>query len=308
MQAPSGKQPAGVLSRFRSIVHVLQWIVVGLGLVCLPLPFLMANESAEKNAGFVDTNRSDDPTYYVTITTVQPEVKNVVYNLLLLLIVSAILVTLGGVVFRAGTIRSCIACILVSVATVASSCAGAVHNLAPWYYGPPIQGPDGQIYYVMESSFLQGQKLVLARLERETWLQKTSRVLVETNGDSPRSWQTIIRPATTNDDGGLTAAISPTGLLCGFRYHDHCFFAFDLNTKTRYGRNGIRGVSPFVLLGADTALHEPDVERIAERIRDHDPQWRDNGIPKMEQLKNGLDHPNPAVQAVARRLMEIPRR
>lgn len=308
MQSLNDSRQPGVMSRFRSVVHVLQWLVLGLGLISLPLPLLMAIEHAETKAGFVDVNLPDDPPYYLTITTVQPELKQVVHSSLLILVVSGMMLTLAGVVCRAGTIRSRIACVFVSIAIVLSSCAGAFYNLAPWQYGPAIQGPDGQIYYVMESSFLQGQTLVLARLERRNWLQQTSRVLVETNGDSPQSWQTIVRPATSNDDGALTAAVSPTGLLCGFRYHDHCFFAFDLNAGTRYGRNGIKGMSPFVLLDADTPLHEPDIERIAKRIREYDPQWSDNGIPKIGQLKDGLIHPNLAIQALAKRWLEIPRR
>jgi hypothetical protein len=274
----------------------------------LPIPHLVAIEDAETQVGFVDINLPDDPTHYLTITTVQPELKHAVHSSLLVLIVSGIILPLVGLVCRAGTTLSCIACIVVSVAIVISCCAGAIHNLAPWQYGPPIQGPDGRIYYVMESSFLQGQTLVLARLEHETSLQRTSRVLVETNGDSPQTWQTIIRPATANDDGVLAAAISPTGLVCGFRYDDHCFFAYDLNAEKRYGRNNIRDVSPFVLLSADTPLHEPDVERVAKRIREYDGKWRDNGIPKIGQLEDGLNHPNPAVNAVAKRLLEIPRR
>ena len=302
------EQRMRTMSRFRSIVHVLQRIVIGLGFVSLPFPLLIAIEDAETEVGFVDINLPDDPTRHLTITTVRPELKHVVHSSLLLLILSGIILPLVGVVCRAGTIRSCIACIAVSVALVISCCAGVIYNLAPWQYGPPIQGPDGRIYYVMESSFLQGQTLVLARLEHETSFQRTSRVLVETNGDSPRTWQTIIRPATANDDGVLAAAISPTGLLCGFRYEDHCFFAYDLNAEKRYGRNNIRNVSPFVLLSADTPLHEPDVERVAKRIREYDGKWRDNGIPKIGQLEDGLKHPSPAVNAVAKRLLEIPRR
>ncbi len=290
------------------MVYVLQWLVIALGLFSLPIPVLIAIENAETKVDFVDINLPDDPPYYLTITTVQPDLKHIVERSLLVLIVSGMILTFVAVTCRAGTVLSCFACILVSVAILMSCCAGAFYNLAPWLYGSPICGPDGQTYYVMESSFLQSQTLVLARLERETWLQQTSRVLVETNGDSPQSWQTIVRPATSNDEGELTAAISPAGLLCGFRYHDHCFFAFDLNRGKRYGRNGIKGVSPFVLLGADTPLHEPDVERIAKRIREYDPQWRDNGIPKIELLKDGLNHPNPAVEAFAKRCLEIPRR
>lgn len=297
----------GEMSRFRSIVHVLQWLVIGVGIVSLPLPLVMAVEDAETAVAFVDINRADDPPHYLTITTARPEIKHVVYRSLFVLIVSGVILTLVGVVCRAGTVVSCIACILASVAIVISCCAGVFHNLAPWDYGPPIQGPDGQIYYVMESSWL-GQTLVLAKFERATWLRQTSRVLVETDSVSPQIWQAIVRPATANDDGRLAAAISPTGLLCGFRSHDHCYFAFDLNVGKRYGRNGIKGISPFVLLGAETPLHEPDVERIAKRIREYDPKWSDNGIPKIAQWEDGLNHPNPAVKAVAKRMLEIPRR
>src|SRR4051794_22657870 len=164
---------AEVMSRFRSVMHVLQWLVIGLGLVNLPMPLLMAIEDAETRAGFADINLPDDPPHYLTITTVRPALKHVVHSSLLVLIVSGMILALVGVACRVGTILTCIACGLVSVAIVMSCCAGAFHNLAPWHYGPPIQGPDGQIYYVMESSFLQGQTLVLARLERETWLQQT---------------------------------------------------------------------------------------------------------------------------------------
>jgi|GEM_PF-3612125 len=164
MQSLNDGQRAGVMLQFRSMVYVLQWLVIGLGLVSLPMPVLIEIENAETKADFVDINLPDDPPHYLTITTVQPDLKHVVYRSLLVLIVSGMILTFVAVTCRAGTVLSCFACILISVALVMSCCAGAFYNLAPWQYGPPIQGPDGQTYYVMESGFLQDQTLVLARL------------------------------------------------------------------------------------------------------------------------------------------------
>lgn len=123
---------AGVMSRFRSVVHVLQWLVIGLGLVSLPMPLVMAIEDAETNSGFVDINLPDDPPHYLTITTAQPELKHIVHSSLLVLIASGLILTLVGVVCRAGTILSCIACIVVTVAIVIS-CSAA--PFAIWRLG-----------------------------------------------------------------------------------------------------------------------------------------------------------------------------
>ncbi len=160
----------------------------------------------------------------------------------------------------------------------------------------------------MESSFLQGQTLVLARLEREDCPAAN----LASAGGNKRRLAAILAGHRSPSDFSRRRRLSrgnfTTGLLCGFRYLDHCFFAFDLNHQTRYGRNGIKSVSPFVLIGSDTVLHKPDVERIALRMKGHVLTGDDNGIPKAEHIQDGLNHPNPEVRAIAKRLMDISQR
>ncbi len=78
------------MSRFQNLVHALQWLVTGLALVGWSMPFLAAMEDIETKSGFVNINLPDDPTDILTITTVQPNLKQFVYFSLVVLFVSGL--------------------------------------------------------------------------------------------------------------------------------------------------------------------------------------------------------------------------
>ncbi len=288
------------MEKWRLFLHVAQWTVSVIGLVCLPLPVLVAQESVELNSAELIKHDSDVPSM-LTITTFQPAVQDrVVLSLLIVFVCANMLAGLGWLC-SAGSITSRIVVQVIGLMLPFACCAGSLSTLAPWRYGEPVRGADHESYYMMESSFLQGQTLVLARLEEEDWLRRTSKVLVETNGDNPRTWQSMIRPAGAEEAYGLTVALSPTGMVLGFRYDNHCFFAYDVAANEPYGRNRIRGISPFVLLAADTPLHSLDVKRLEKIVQAHDSHT--SGVPQKAQLEDATRHPNPSVATLAKKLL-----
>src|SRR5262249_23592679 len=105
-----------------------------------------------------------------------------------------------------------------------------LRNPAPWAIQREIQSPEQETYLFVESSFLQGQTLVLARLRVETFFTRTMDVLVETNGDSPRSFLRIVRPAGAEDNYGQLY-VTPGRFLLGLRTENRCFMAYDLNAR-----------------------------------------------------------------------------
>jgi hypothetical protein len=285
------------------LLHSLQWVLIGLGIVGLPIPLLVASERVELDPNCLQINRDSDQPKMLTITTVQPRVMKFAHYWQSGICMSGISLGLLGWICGAGTMKSRFGCFGVGLASIVAGCAGTLSNLAPWQYGPAILGDGQKSFYVMESSFLQGQTLVLARLENENWLRRTSKVLVETNGDNTRSWQSMIRPETDDDVGVHTAQISPNGVLFGFRVENRCFFAYDLVADFRYGRNRIRDVSPFALLGPKAVPHGPDVARLEQIVRES--ISIQSGVPRKEQLENGLNHPNAVVAALAKKLLEV---
>ncbi len=194
---------------------------------------------------------------------------------------------------------------------------------APWTTKAEIAGPDGRTYYFMDSIFLQGQTMALTYLEREGWFTRTMRVVGTNNGDFPRSWASVIRPAGApkRDYGQLY--VSESGLIVGIRYDHKCFLAYEPKNGRFFGHGDVEKLSPFVLIGSDTPLHEPDIESIIQEVRRSagsivgSPDIRVtagylgddtfSGYPKGETLTAGLEHPNSAVREAAKRILDIHR-
>jgi len=172
-----------------------------------------------------------------------------------------------------------------------------VRNLVPWQIHSELRADDGTIYYFAESSFLQGQTLMLARLREETLFTRTMDALVVTNGDNPRSYLRIIRPAEAEDKYGQLYLTEDHWLL-GLRTENRCFFAYDLGAGKPYGHGAVEELSPFLAIGNQTLLHKPDVASLlAVGIEG------ERGAPTRAAVKQSLAHPNKEVRAVALQLL-----
>lgn len=171
-----------------------------------------------------------------------------------------------------------------------------------WTIYGRIAQPDGGDFVFCDSSFLQGQTMALGRIESESAFGTKIRAFGSTNGDSPRSWASVVRPADPMGGYGQLY-LTHDQRLVGVRFENHSYLVFDLANDRFVGREDIEAISPFLCLDADDRLHEPDVEAVRQAIRTTEPG--SNGRPHREALEAGLDHPNPAVRALAAEWLEL---
>ncbi len=189
------------------------------------------------------------------------------------------------------------------IAVVAFPCAGIAHifsNLAPWTLHGRVTDSDGESYVFCDSSFLQGQLMAIGSIETENLLATEIKVLGVTNGDSPRSWASVIRPANPQNTYGQLY-LTDQQMLVGIRYGNHCFLAYDLVSKKFYGHGDIKKASPFICLNADDELHVADLETIRKLIKESTADM--NGYPHRDALESSIRHRNPRVRAVAESLL-----
>lgn len=186
-----------------------------------------------------------------------------------------------------------------------------IDNLAPWTTEAEIKGPDNQKYYFMDSSFLQGQTLAIARLKQQTWLTQSMELLGTTNGDEPRSWASVIRPAGTPDgDYGQLYLSSDNTTLVAIRTQFKCYMSYDFQTNRFRGNSDketddIKGISPFILMGSGTEMNPQDVKGVVDHINSHTKNDNYNGYPRLKVLEAQLDHPNTKVRLMAKELIRI---
>lgn len=178
-----------------------------------------------------------------------------------------------------------------------------VSHLAPWTTCSTLRAPDGHTYFFMDSSFLQGQTLALARLRGSTFFTRTMEDIGDTSGDSPRSFTPVIRPADAPDGLYGQLFLSPDGKIAGLRSEDFCYFAYDLKTRRFLGRGDVRRLSPFLLIGPETAMKQTDIERLLAATKTKprsalETPWR-------SAVADNVNHPNPAARKIARQLLEM---
>jgi hypothetical protein len=183
-----------------------------------------------------------------------------------------------------------------------------VRILGPWQIGGSVAAPDGRVYANLESSFLQGQTLAIGRDEGDGWLYHSYQTVGETNGDAPRLWIPLVRPAGVNDGQPGQIYCSDSGIVVGLRYENHCYMAYDTLSERFFGHPSndgpgekITAISPFLLIGPDTELHQPDVARIQKVAADQRPACE--GVISTAALQQALAHSNPAVRQLAQRLL-----
>lgn len=174
-----------------------------------------------------------------------------------------------------------------------------VSNLGPWTYHGTAEDPSGNIYRFLDSSFLQGQMMVIGRLKERNMFTDKFDVLAETNGDYPRRYLHIVRPADAQEGYGLLY-LTADNWLVGLRYENRMFLAYDLNSHKPFERDDVLDLSPFLLIDQNTQLHQADSEQllgvgIGENV----------GQPRRNAVVASLQHGNPSVRTLASKLLEL---
>lgn len=177
-----------------------------------------------------------------------------------------------------------------------------MHDPAPWTEHGRIQDAQGNVYVFCDQSFLQGQTMALTKQMGATDYTTTYKVLGTTNGDSPRSFLTIVRPKYSSDGYGQLYMMNDQWLV-GVRYDNHCFLAYDLVNQKFYGHGDIEKLSPFLALRATQSWNQADVAQIEKLLKDA--SSFNDGRPKKESLEQGLQHPNPEVRKLAAEWLEL---
>lgn len=172
-----------------------------------------------------------------------------------------------------------------------------------------LQGRDGYTYYFIDY-FAGGQAhdMLLVRTKNPEHPERKYEELGSNNGDSPRSWASVIRPqgAPDNDYGQLY--LSPGGMIIGIPNDNECYYAYDTKTSRFRGHGDIETISPFLLIEEEMELHEPDVLAMLYEVirasrystefhgvqRDFSP-----GCPRPDTLKEGTKHQNRRVREVS---------
>ena len=140
-------------------------------------------------------------------------------------------------------------------------------NLAPWTTHGQISADDGTTFVFCDSSFLQGQTMAIAEISSKNNLKTTYRVLVDNNGDSPRSWASVIRPDRSTDEYGQLYL--KDDFLIGVRYENKCYLAYDMANNKAYGHGDIELLSPFVCLSASDVPNKIDIQRTIDQIKEY---------------------------------------
>ncbi len=276
------------------------WVVYGLSLVIfLSLAFIPL--------GWVT---KDQGWQLQTITIVNPFISRT--HLILALSCFALLLLLGVLGLTTKKVAAPWVALLIAIVVFPASCGKyAIDNLGPWTTEAEIKSPDNQTYYFMDSSFLQGQTMAIARLKEHTWLTRQMEVLGTTNGDWPRSWASVIRPAgTPNDDYGQLYISSDKTMLIGIRSGFACYMSYNFQSNHFRGNSDeetddIKGISPFILIGGDTEMNPADVAGVTDHINSHTTNNNDNGFPRLNALEADSGHPNIKVRLMAKELLEI---
>ena len=140
-------------------------------------------------------------------------------------------------------------------------------NLAPWTTHGEITTDDGKTYVFCDSSFFMGQTMAICEITGKDNLKTTYRVLVNNNGDYPRSWASVVRPDRATDEYGQLYLND--GFLIGVRYENKCYLAYDLANNKAYGHGEIELLSPFLCLSAKDVPNKIDIQRTCDHIKEY---------------------------------------
>lgn len=207
--------------------------------------------------------RSDGPS---TIGIVRPRVVAAVDWFMLGMVIALGLVSI--VSFKRRLLRWPVVGLLICLLYPYSLLSRVFSNLAPWTTHAEVTLSDGATYVFLDTSFLQGQTMAIGRVQQEGLLTRTFEELVSNNGDSPRSWCSVVRPSDSSEGYGQLYA-GRGGVLVGVRHDNRCYLAFDVPSKIAYGHEDVEKLSPFVCLREGDDLQAADIERTCAQIGDH---------------------------------------
>jgi hypothetical protein len=138
---------------------------------------------------------------------------------------------------------------------------GGFNQCAGWTTHDVVQAADGQRYTFLDTSCLQGQLMAIGRADPSpSGLTRSYTVVAWTNGDSPRQWVRIVRPADQAHDTYGQLYVAPSGLLVGVRTENRMFLAFDPATGQAFQHGGLQTIDSRVLVAAGAAPHEADLD------------------------------------------------
>jgi hypothetical protein len=199
-----------------------------------------------------------------------------------------------------------------------AECGRFAANLSPWQQYGTLEHQSGTRYAYVESSFMQGQLLTIARVQAEHWYGTDYTKLVLTHGDWPRAYISLVRPDTSDAPGYGQLYVAPDGRVIAVRSENHAYMALDPKTGEEWSHESIYSLSPFILLDAqarpsadDIALTEGLISSVCQMFEEHEtvpPSMRDgatlSGIPMRRVLRaDAADHPNPTVRTLAEQLL-----
>lgn len=175
---------------------------------------------------------------------------------------------------------------------------GFTTNVAPYCVTSELTGPDGRKYAFLDSEFLQGQTLALGIQTRRGLFTVCYDEVGATNGDSPRSWASVIRPAGAPEGYGQLY-MNKAGLIVAIRYDFQAYFAFDTKSGRFFGHGAVEDLSPFVLIDEGVQMNPRDVESILTGKGAEDAM----GVPPMKYLQEATHSPRADIRGVANQMI-----
>jgi hypothetical protein len=199
-----------------------------------------------------------------------------------------------------------------------SECARFASDPAPWQEYSTLEHPSGRRFAFVESSFMQGQLLAVARVDSQRWYGTDYTAVVLTNGDSPRSYVSLVRPDKLDDPRYGQLQLLRDGRIVAVRSRNHAYMAFDPGSGQHWDHESIYELSPFVMLDAHARLSAKDMALTTEEIVNRCTSYTDerawlaeavergsmSGVPSARLLRSELDHLNPAVRIAAQQLLD----
>lgn len=175
---------------------------------------------------------------------------------------------------------------------VIGSAFSVVHALGPYWraYGQASDA-SGKTYYFLKQE--NGEKVALAT-GKSGWFGIRAKIEIVEAG-SPFHPVQIIRPAGAISILGQVY-VGDGGVVAGIWEGNECYLAFDPKLESSTSRGDIWEISPFVLCGPKTELNKADVLDLLQSAR--------AGHAELAAIREGLNHPNPAVREVAQKLLE----
>ena len=156
-------------------------------------------------------------------------------------------------------------------------------------------------YTLGSYGMLQGTTMCLLKWEDEGLVRARVRIVGDFATDSPRNWAPVVRLKGIMRQSILE---SPDGRIFVFNGMHHCYLSYDPASGLATNACPLADyVSPFELMGPNTELNKDDVETIIQETKAGQPPDTAHH-PSKELLAQALQHPNPAVQQAAKRMLE----